>query len=292
MGKKKIGKYVFPDGNEVEKISEAFKILGLDASAASFQFMVEKAHEDHWTMYDLLLNILESEFANKEESRVTRWIQQAKLQPIATIKDYNFKEQPSIDPAQINDLTSCRFIDEGKNVIFLGPPGVGKTHLALALGLEAIINGYETRCMKLNEFIDAVRRAADTSITRLHRSLVAPRLLILDDIDYYATGEDAGRFLFDVVKQRHENKVSTIITSNKNPKDWGNLFGSPERAGAAMDRLFDQSRRIIININGGSSHRVPSPPEQLASEASPIVVQSKLKHLINSASKSMMRRET
>lgn len=292
MGKKKIGKYVFPNGNQVEKIAEAFKILGLDASAASFQFMVEKAHEDHWTMYDLLLNILESEFANKEESRVTRWIQQAKLQPIATIRDYNFKEQPSIDPAQINDLASCRFIDEGKNVIFLGPPGVGKTHLALALGLEAIINGYETRCMKLNEFIDAVRRAADTSITRLHRSLVAPKLLILDDIDYYATGEDAGRFLFDVVKQRHENKVSTIITSNKNPKDWGNLFGSPERAGAAMDRLFDQSRRIIININGGSSHRVPKPLQQPISEPASVFPPSKLRSLLNTASKGIVRRES
>ena len=280
MGKKKVGKYVFPNGNQVEKITQAFGILGLDASAASFQFMVEKTYEENWTVYDFLQNLLESEFANKEESRVTRWIQQAKLQPITTIKDYDFKEQPSINPVQINDLVSCRFIDGGKNVIFLGPPGVGKTHLALALGLEAIINGYETRCMKLNEFIDAVRRAADTSITRLHRSLVSPRLLILDDIDYYSTGEDAGRFLFDVIKQRHEDKVSTIITSNKNPKDWGNLFGSPERAGAAMDRLFDQSRRIIININGGSSHRVPRPPEQLISKVESVAPPGRLKSLI------------
>lgn len=264
MGKKKMGKMTFPEsGLQIDKIRQAFRLIGMEGSAGSFDFLVEKIREEHGTMYDLLEELTRLEIAHKEDARIGRWLQQSKLTPIKTINGaestrYNFKLQPSVDASQINELLSCRFIEDGQNVIFLGPPGVGKTHLAFGLGHEAILKGYEVKCMKLNEFIDSAKRAAETSIVRLHRSLVAPRLLILDDIDYYTMDNQSGKFLFDVIKQRYDDQTSTIITSNKNPREW-NLFGTPERSAAALDRLFDNSRAVVVNIKNGKSHRVPQP---------------------------------
>ncbi len=263
MGKKKIGKFTIPQhDNQLEKIAEELKIVGLDSSVSSFELITEQVKSDHGTIYDYLERLLDLEITHREEERVNRWIQQAKLFPLTTINEYDFSLQPSVDQVLVNELATCRFIEQGKNIMLLGPPGVGKTHLAVALGYEAVRKGLETRCMKLNEFIDAIQKGADDSLKRLFRALVGAKLLILDDVDYYATDDESGKFLFDVIKQRYEDKSSTIITSNKNPKAWDNLFG-PDRTKAALDRLFDHHRAITINITGGQSYRVPRPLDQL-----------------------------
>ncbi|MEJ0073485.1 MAG: ATP-binding protein [Candidatus Saccharibacteria bacterium] len=263
MGKKKTGKMVFPQGEQIEQIKSAMQEFGLYGSVNSFEFFAKKTLEAHGTTFDFLIELFRHEYDHKESARVARWIIQSKLpKQFKTLEDYDFSRQPNIDPTLITGLASCRFITEGQNVIFLGPPGVGKTHLATALAYEAIIKGYETRFAKLNEFIEAVHKAADTSVIRLHRSLVSPELLILDDIDYYSTDQLAGQFLFTVLKERYENNVSTIITSNRNPKTW-DIFGKPENTPAILDRLFQDDRAITINITS-SSQRVSRIPELLA----------------------------
>ena len=257
MGKKKVGQFIFPTGTQTEQIEQAFKLLSLDACSASFRILVDRVQTDHGTFYDLLQALLEMEFAQKEDGRIARWVQQAKFaEPPMGLKDYDFSEQPSIDPVQIHELASCRFIEEGKNVMFFGAPGVGKTHLSCALALEAISRGFEARFMRLNDFIIEAEKPDDSNILRLQRALISPRLLIMDDIDYYKTSDEAAAFLFDVIKQRYEDKSSTIITSNKNPKEWTLFGGDKERKNAAYDRLFDRQRAVIINISGGRSHRV------------------------------------
>ncbi len=262
MGKKREGKFILTSGDQIEKINQAFKRLGLDASASSFEFLAQKNIEEHGTIYDFLENLLKGEYVDKEQRRVAREIKNAKLYPITNLKDYNFSEQPSVDPVQINEFASCRFIEKGRNIIFLGAPGVGKTHLSVALGLIAIEKGFVVRFMRLNEFIDAVDRSKDTGTRRLQSSLTGANLLILDDIDYYTPDEDAGKFLFDVLKQRDLDNRSIIITSNKSPDDWGNLFGDASRRVAAVDRIFNKYKSDVINFKGGSSHRVPNPSYQ------------------------------
>lgn len=298
MGKKKIGKFVYPQtGTQVEKIEQAFKLLGLENCGSSFEFLAQKIQEEGKTILDFQEELLKGEVQYQEDKRLNRWIQQAKLPQLKTIDGhedtrFNFAAQPVIKPAQIRELASCRFIEQGKNVILLGPTGVGKTHLALALGFEAIQQAYEVKNVQLNEFINLFHSASisssETSKKRLFRSLAAPKLLILDDIDYYTPSEEAGEFLFDVLMQRYKDQLSILVTSNKNPKDW-NLFGTPERSRAILDRIFDHSRAIIINIMDGRSYRVPQPLEQAISNPEPIRESSKLRSLISSASKSMTR---
>lgn len=256
---KKIGKMSFPlGGTQLERIAEAFRQLGLSASATSFEFLAEKMIKEHWSPYDFLERLLEHEYIAKEEARVNRWFQQSKIPTRKRIEEYEFEKQPSVDPILVNDLRSCRYIETGKNVILLGDSGVGKSHLAQALGNDAIDIGLETRYMTDIEFGAVVNRA-NGSISRLHRSLMRPKLLILDDIDHFNTNEESGKFLYDLLKQRYELKLSVIITSNNHLDDWGDLFGNPKRNKPIIDRLLDHKRRVLINIDG-PSYRVPEPP--------------------------------
>src|SRR3989344_1651271 len=256
---KKIGKMIFPTGDtQIENIAEALRLLGLSASAISFEFLAEKMIKEHWTPYDFLERLLENEYVAREEARLNRWFVQSKLPELKRIEDYEFEKQPSVDPTLVKELRTCRYIKNGNNVILLGDTGVGKSHLAQALGNDAIHRGIEARYMTDIEFGVVVNRA-NGSVARLHRSLMRPKLLILDDIDRFNTNEESGKFLYDLLKQRYELKLSVIITSNNHLNKWGNLFGNPKRTKPIIDRLLDHRRRVLINIDG-PSYRVPEPP--------------------------------
>lgn len=255
MGRKKINQFPIPNrGSQEEAIASMSKFLELNGIAASFKHVAERMGHKNATFYDFLQNILEKEMNYKEEHRVDRWIQQAHFPFKKTLEEFDFSFQPTIDQRLINDLATCRFIEEGKNIIFLGPPGVGKTHLSIGLGFQAIQQGYEARFLKLDELITRVEQEPEIdSSSRTFKTYARPRLLILDDMDFFNTGKNASTILFKLVCQRHELKASTIFTSNKKFGEWGELFGNKERAGAALDRIIGNA--VIINITG-ESYRV------------------------------------
>ena len=252
MGRKKIRHYLIPErSSQRDTIASICKMLDLEGVARSFENIAERINQSHGILYDFLASILEKEMVYKEENRIERWTQQARFCYKRTIEEFDFDFQPSIDRRLINELATCRFIEKGKNIIFVGKPGVGKTHLAIGLGLEAINSGYETRFLKLDEFIDRVEEEKEThSTAKIFKMFVRPHLLILDDIDFYQTGENAGTVLFRLICRRYETGVSTIFTSNKNSSEWGKLFGPPQRATAALDRIIGNA--IAIKITGPS----------------------------------------
>lgn len=260
MGRNKTQYFTTPvAGTQEEKIASMCAMLELTGFAASFKNTASRVNLTQGTIHDFIEDLLEKEMLYREESRIVRWMQQARFPFQKTIDEFDFSYQPSVDKRVINELISCRFVEKGENIIFLGPPGVGKTHLSVGLGLEAIQHGYDTKFVKLDEFVERVERermeheSDPTFASKIFKLYARPRLLIFDDIDFYDTGKDVSTVLFKLICQRYEKNLSTIFTSNKLFSDWGGLFGSKERAGAALDRIIENAAVISIT---GDSYRV------------------------------------
>ena len=251
MSRKKVNLYQFSaSGSQVKRIADALELLELAGIAGSFSRSSEEAVRNHKTPLDYLEGLLEKEVLLKEESRILRWIAQARFPWHKTLKEFDFDFQPSIDQTLIYELASARFVMKGGNVLFHGPPGVGKTHLSIALGIEVIHQGYDVRFIVLNQLIDLVLKCGQDIIRtqRLLATLFRPKVLILDDIDHYKLSEDTTEFLFKLVIYRYDHELSTIFTSNKHFDDWEPLFGQKARAAVAIDRITQRAE--VISIDG------------------------------------------
>lgn len=251
MGKSKVNLYTVSKANkQEERIDDALKLLGLEGMRFAFQKLAERSIQDQGTPYDFLEALMEKEIHWKEENRLQRWIQQAKFPYQRSLEDFDFSFQPSLNKRQIYELASCRFIERCENVVFFGPPGVGKTHLAVALGFKAIDKGYETRFVTLGQLIDLVEKAGGgEALRRVFSLLMRQKLLIIDEMDLYEVRPEVSDFLFKLFHQRYE-QASVIFTSNKTFTDWGKIFGGQARAGTIIDRVTHHC--TIINIEGES----------------------------------------
>lgn len=168
------------------------------------------------------------------------------------LADFQFQEEPSLDRRIIDELATGRFLHEGRNVVFLGPPGVGKTHLAVALGVLTAQMGHR---IYFTTAIDLTRRMAraiaENRLSREIKNLTRPKLLIIDEVGYLALEQTHASLLFQAICERYEKRQAAILTSNKPFADWGQVFaGDTIMASAALDRLLH--RYTVINIRGDS----------------------------------------
>jgi DNA replication protein DnaC len=212
--------------------------------------LAEVAAKEQWTYVEFLEHLLETEVSARLERDVFMKTRLARFPFVKTLDQFDFAFQPALNEAQIRELATGRFVAHGENILLLGPPGVGKTHLAISLGIAAIAQSISVVFFTVADLVDLLQR--DVKEDRLDRRLQAlckPKLLILDEMGYVPLDRRTAQFLFRLISRRYQ-KGSIILTSNKSYGEWGDIVTDQVLATAMLDRLLHYS--TTINIRGES----------------------------------------
>jgi DNA replication protein DnaC len=241
-----------PDPNKAE-LSTLLCYLGLNRTAGSYADLIGQAQKSNWSHLKFLEVIAGQEAAEKKERSVAARIGQARFPVLKTIDTFDFAFPKSIPRDAIMAALSLEFLDRSEGFIFLGDPGTGKTHLAIALGYAACLKGARTRFINAVEMVNDLQGAAAThQLKKAMLAYVQPKLLIIDEVGYLPFDRKSANLFFQVISARYE-RGATILTTNQPFKNWGEVFGDTTAASAIIDRLAHHNEVIRII---GDSYRV------------------------------------
>jgi DNA replication protein DnaC len=224
--------------------------LRMEHLEAQLDAVCEQAAQRQLDYKAFLLQALETEWQGRYQRGIEARLRQARFPWLKTLDQFEYDFQPSLDRRQVRELAGLSFVERAHNVVLLGPPGVGKTHLAIALGVKAVEAGYSVLFLTLEQLMTRLTRALNEN--RLERSLQQlsyPRVLIIDELGYLPLSNIEASLFFRLVVRRYEH-ASLIVTSNKSFLDWGEIFHDPVLATAILDRLLHYS--TTLNIKGES----------------------------------------
>lgn len=252
---------------ERTELGEALKGLGLTSLARAVPAVLESARQQQWAYETFLQQALGTEVAGRAQRAYERRVRAAHLPTTKSLESFDFSFQPMLSERLIQELGTLGFVQTATNIVLLGPPGVGKTHLALALTARALEAGYSARFTTLRQLADELET---TSWRQQRRRYLTPRLLVIDEVGYLRLTSSQAQQLFDLVTARYE-QAPIVLTSNRTFAEWGALLGDEVLATALLDRLLHHAE--VIAINGRSyrmkDRRLPESPSAPASVGEP-----------------------
>lgn len=235
----------------LEPLMAKLTTLGLEYPASVLPELVEQAARDDLSPLAFLDLLLTGQLDRKDERRVTTMLKLSGLPPGKTLEDFDWGFQPKADRRQIETLATCQYLRDRTNVLFLGPPGVGKSHLGTALGVKAIKNGFSVAHFVLDDLMHVLKADAATPPARLRaRRYFNCGLLIIDEIGFRPLDRMEANLFFRLVSTRYE-RGSMLLTSNKHVRDWPEIFAGDEiLTTAILDRLLHHV--AVVHIDGQS----------------------------------------
>lgn len=238
------------NAGQLERLREQMAKLRLSKGLERLETLLQDAAGNEWPYAELLDRLFTEELNAKTARNITMRTHMARFPFVKSLDAFDFSYQPSLDKKQLRNLANCHFIEHGENVVILGPPGVGKTHLSVGLGLKAIEQGYRVLFTTAANMIATLSKAlAEGKFDEKLKTYIVPRLLIIDEIGYLPIDQAGANLFFQLISRRYE-KGPVILTSNQSFGSWGEVFGDRIIATAILDRVLHHA--ITINIRGNS----------------------------------------
>jgi len=247
------GPVLLENGSLKANIESYCKLLSLSSVADNYEKAALDAAKAKLSYQDYLYKLLQQQIIDRVDRSINARIKKAGFKYLATLEEFDFSFQPQIDEKLIRELATLSFLDSATNILLLGAPGVGKTHLSIALGLEATKQRRRVKFISAEDLTNELITAnASNILTDYLESMSRIELLIIDEIGYLQLSKETSSLFFRLISKRYE-KASTIITSNKEFQEWGTIFNDDVIATAILDRLLHHSHPFLIN---GPSYRM------------------------------------